>query len=173
MSRLMAPVGQSDHVIGKPDATITLIEYGDYQCPDCGHSYPLIKKLREEISNKLRFVFRNFPLEEHPHAILAARVAEAAGYQHKFWEMHDYIYEHQEELDGNIMIDFGKRLDLNISQLEKDCNSSDVSSKIENDLESGRNSGVNGTPSFFINDKKITSYDGSYESLLTAVLSFE
>ena len=169
MSKLKRPIGQDDHIIGEPDATITLIEYGDYQCPDCGIAYPLIKTLMQEFRNKLRFVFRNFPLQEHPEAMIAAQTAEAAGHQHKFWEMHDLIYEHQDKLNGNIMIDFAKRLNLNIEQFKKDRNSSDVLSKIESDLESGQRSGVHGTPTFFINDKKIANYDGSYESLLTAV----
>ena len=168
MSKLMGPVSQDDHII-KPDATITLIEYGDYQCPKCGIAYPLIKTLMQEFRNKLRFVFRNFPLPKHPQAMIAAQTAEAAGHQHKFWEMHDLIFEHQDKLDGNILIDFAKKLKLNIEQFEKDRNSSDVLSKIENDLESGRRSSVHDTPTFFINDKKVANYDGSYKSILTAV----
>ena len=169
----MTHIGQRDHFLGNPDSKIILLEYGDYQCPDCGHAYPLIKKLMSEHRNKICFVFRNFPLEEHAWSIIAAQTAEAASHQHKFWDMHDYIYEHQDEINENILIDFGERLNLNLNLLERDSISDNVILKIENDIEDGKKAGVHGTPTFFINNKKITNYDGSYESLLNAVMDYE
>ena len=114
MSKLRTPVGQRDHTIGKPTATITLVEYGDYQCSHCAEAYPLIKKLLKEFNNQLLFVFRNFPLQEsHPEAMIAAEAAEAAGLQNKFWEMHDMIYEHQDELSENNLQYFAEILFFN------------------------------------------------------------
>jgi protein-disulfide isomerase len=174
MAKLNTPVGPRDHIIGKTSAPITLVEYGDYQCSHCGHAYPLIKKLLKQYNNELVFVFRNFPLQEsHPDAMAAAEAAEAAALQNKFWEMHDLLYEHQDELDENNLMYFAETLNLNIDKFENDCNSSGVTSKIESDFESGIRSGVNGTPTFFINDKRLDSYDATYESLADAVMNAE
>lgn len=174
MSKLKIPVGPRDQLSGKPTATITLVEYGDYQCPHCEHAYPLLKKLTKQFSNELRFVFRNFPLQEsHPAAMISAQAAEAAGLQNKFWEMHDMIYEHQDELDENNLLRFAEVLKLDIQKFKKDSNSKDVLTKVENDFEGGIRSGVNGTPTFFINQNRADSYDGSYESLAEAVRNAE
>lgn len=174
MSKLRTPVGQRDHTIGKPTATITLVEYGDYQCSHCAEAYPLIKKLLKEFNNQLLFVFRNFPLQEsHPEAMIAAEAAEAAGLQNKFWEMHDMIYEHQDELSENNLQYFAENLDLNLDKFENDRDSADVTAKIESDFESGIRSGVNGTPTFFINDQRLDTYDATYESLANAVRNAE
>lgn len=174
MSKLRTPVGQRDHTIGKPTATITLVEYGDYQCSHCAEAYPLIKKLLKEFNNQLLFVFRNFPLQEsHPEAMIAAEAAEAAGLQNKFWEMHDMIYEHQDELSENNLQYFAENLDLNLDKFENDWDSADVTAKIESDFESGIRSGVNGTPTFFINDQRLDTYDATYESLANAVRNAE
>jgi len=170
MSKLTNPVDEMDHQTGKPGAPVTLVQYGDYQCSHCGFAYPLIKKLSKEFSSDLLFVFRNFPLQEsHPAAMIAAQAAEAAGLQGKFWEMHDLIYEHQDELDEDNLIYFAETLNLNIQKFNNDLNSHEVISKIENDFESGVRSGVNGTPTFFINEKRLDDYDESYESLVEAV----
>ncbi len=174
MAKLNTPVGPRDHVIGKTTAPVTLVEYGDYECPHCGHAYPLIKKLLKQFNNQLLFVFRNFPMQQsHPDAMAAAEAAEAAGLQNRFWEMHDLLYEHQDELDGNNLQYFAETLDLNIEKFENDCNSSAVASKIESDFESGVRSGVNGTPTFFINDARLDTYDATYESLADAVMQAE
>lgn len=174
MSKLRAPVGQHDHTLGKPGAEITLVEYGDYECSHCGHAYPLIKKLTKEFSNDLLFVFRNFPMQEsHPNAMIAAQAAEAAGIQNKFWDMHDLIFEHQDELDENNLIYFAETLNLDVNQFQNDLHSPNIISKIESDFESGIRSGVNGTPTFFINDQRLDSYDESYESLADAVRNAE
>lgn len=174
MSKLRAPVGQHDHTLGKPGAEIILVEYGDYECSHCGHAYPLIKKLTKEFSNDLLFVFRNFPMQEsHPNAMIAAQAAEAAGIQNKFWDMHDLIFEHQDELDENNLIYFAETLNLDVNQFQNDLHSPNIISKIESDFESGIRSGVNGTPTFFINDQRLDSYDESYESLADAVRNAE
>lgn len=170
MSKLRAPVGNQDHILGKPAAEITLVEYGDYECSHCGHAYPLIKKLMKEFSDDLLFVFRNFPLQEsHPNAMIAAQAAEAAGLQNKFWDMHDLIYEHQDELEENNLIYFAETLNIDINQFQTDLHSQNIISKIESDFESGIRSGVNGTPTFFINDQRLNSYNESYNSLADAV----
>ncbi len=174
MSELRIPVGQRDHQTGEASATVTLVEYGDYQCSHCGFAHPLIQKLIQQFSNELRFVFRNFPLQEsHPAAMIAAQAAEAAGLQDKFWEMHDLIYEHQDELDESSLVNFAETLDLDIEKFVEDIKSQDVLSKIESDFESGIRSGVNGTPTFFINQNRLNSYDESYESLAEAVRNAE
>ena len=174
MSKLRKPVDEHDHRHGKPSATVTLVEYGDYECGHCGFAHPLLKKLSKQFSSELLFVFRNFPLQEsHPAAMIAAQAAEAAGIQHKFWEMHDLIYEHQEELDENGLVNFAEALDLDIDRFVRDTRSQAVLSKIESDFESGIRSGVNGTPSFFINDMRLDTYDQTYESLVEAVENAE
>ncbi len=174
MSTLKIPVSSHDHQTGKPNAAVTLVEYGDYQCSHCAHAYPLIKKLLKQFNNELNFVYRNFPLQEsHPAAMIAAQAAEAAALQHKFWEMHDLIFEHQDELDENDLTYFAETLNLNLSKFNSDLTSKATISKVENDFEGGLRSGVNGTPTFFINEKRVDSYDESYESLVEAVENAE
>lgn len=172
MSRLRTPVNQRDHKTGNLKGRITLVEYGDYQCGHCGIAHPLIKQLLEEYGDELLFVFRNFPLQEsHPAAMIAAQTAEAADLQDNFWQMHDIIYENQDMLDEDSLHSFSKALNLNIQKLQRDVISENVISRIEADLESGIRSGVNGTPSFFINEKKLDTYDESYESLVEGIKS--
>ena len=173
MATLKIPVNDQDHQTGDPNAKVTLVEYGDYQCSHCGIAYPLIKRLLQQFDGELLFVFRNFPLQEsHPQALIAALAAEAAAKQNKFWEMHDTIYEHQDALSGNSLLNFAESLHLNMEKFARDWKSEDTLSKIESDFESGLRSGVNGTPSFFINGNRLNSYDESYESLTEAVRSF-
>jgi protein-disulfide isomerase len=170
MSRLRTPINAQDHIIGSAEAKISLVEYGDYQCGHCGYAYPLIKRLLTDYEGYLQFIFRNFPLREvHPMAMLAAMAAEAANFQDKFWEMHDMIYENQEYLSERNLLEFARKLNLNLQQFGRDWQSEEVLSKVENDFESGVRSGVNGTPSFFINEIKLAGYDESYESLADAV----
>src|SRR5438270_13405551 len=100
MAELTMPVTERDHIQGNPNAPLTLLEYGDYECPYCGAAYPIVKEVQRRLGDRLRFVFRNFPLTNaHPHAEHAAETAEAAGAQGKFWEMHDTLYEHHAALD--------------------------------------------------------------------------
>ena len=169
MDDLTTPVGAGDHIEGKTSATITLVEYGDYQCSHCGEAYPLIKKLIKEFHDELVFVYRNFPDETHPEAMIAAQAAEAAGLQNKFWEMHDLIFEQQDQLTEDNLIYFAESLNLNVEQFEKDRTSQNVLSKIESDIDSGIRSYVEGTPTFFIDDKRLENYDETYESLANAI----
>lgn len=170
MSKLKPAVHEGDQQIGNKNAPVILVEFGDYQCPHCGHAYPILKKLQEELHDSLHFVFRNFPLNEiHPAATMAALAAEAAGKQGLFWEMHDMIFENQANLHGNSFLDFATALGLDIKEFARDWKSPETLTKVENDFESGVRSGVNGTPSFFINGEKLDTYDGSYESLKEAI----
>ncbi|MET0637493.1 MAG: thioredoxin domain-containing protein [Chitinophagaceae bacterium] len=170
MSQLKPGVQDGDHTKGPDDASITLVEYGDYECPHCGIAHPLIQRLLKEFDGDIRFVFRNFPLREsHPHAFMAALAAEAADKQNKFWEMHDIIYEHQRGLSENSLKDFAKKLDLDLAAFDRDWQGNAVVEKVENDFDSGVRSGVNGTPGFFLNGKPLKGYDETYDSLREAV----
>jgi protein-disulfide isomerase len=161
MAQLKPPVSSKDHIQGKDTAPIELVEYGDYQCPHCGHAYPIIKKVQRSLGGDLKFVFRNFPLSEsHPDAFNAAVAAEAAGLQHKFWEMHDIIFENQRALDFESLFFYAKTIGLDLERFKNDIQKNIVANKVEQDFESGVRSGVNGTPSFFINEKK---YNGDWE----------
>ncbi len=168
---LTQPVSAHDHADGYTDAPLTLVEYGDYQCPYCGAAYPVVKRLQKMLGKKLRFVFRNFPLTQaHPYALIAAEAAEAAALQGKFWEMHDLLFEQQTFLEPDIIPSWAKRIGLNLVKFEDDIKQGIVEKRIKEDRQSGIHSGVNGTPTFFING---TRYDGSpdYDSLLAALKS--
>src|SRR4051812_47478292 len=110
IARLTMPVGARDHAQGPADAPVTLVEYGDYECPHCGRAYPIIKEVQRRLGLKLRFIFRNFPLSEsHPHAQQAAEAAEAAAAPGRFWEMHDMLYEHQQALDTSHLVGYAAK----------------------------------------------------------------
>jgi protein-disulfide isomerase len=160
--RLKPPVNSKDHIQGNKNAPLELVEYGDYQCGHCGHAYPIIKAVQDAMGNNLKFVFRNFPLSEvHPDAFKAAVAAEAAAVQHRFWEMHDIIYENQELLDWENLLSYAKAIALDLAHFKLDIQKESVTAKVEEDFEGGIRSGVNGTPSFFINGEK---YEGSWEA---------
>jgi formate-nitrite transporter family protein len=168
---LTQPVSAHDHAEGPADAPLTLVEYGDYQCPYCGAAYPVVKRLQKTLGKKLRFVFRNFPLTQaHPYALIAAEAAEAAALQGKFWEMHDLFFEQQTSLKPDIIPLWAKRIGLNVERFGNDIKQGVVEKRIKEDRQSGIRSGVNGTPTFYING---TRYDGSpdYASLLAALKS--
>ncbi len=168
---LTEPVSARDLAEGPADAPLTLVEYGDYQCPYCGAAYPVVKRLQKTLGKKLRFVFRNFPLTQaHPYALIAAEAAEAAALQGKFWEMHDLLFEQQNLLKPEIIPVWAKRIELNLEQFGSDIKQGVVEKRIKEDRQSGIRSGVNGTPTFFINGKR---HDGSpdYNSLLAALKS--
>jgi len=170
MSKLKPAVNAADHHQGNVNAHVTLVEYGDFECPYCGRAHPLVKRLLEEKGKEIQFVFRNFPLREiHPHAYAAALTAEAAGKQGKFWEMHDLIFEDQKNLNANFLVSLAKEIGLDMKQFAEDSKSDELQNKIEGDFESGIRSGVNGTPTFFINGSKLLTYDETYESLLDAI----
>ena len=168
---LTEPVSARDHAEGPADAPVTLVEYGDYQCPYCGAAYPTVKRLQKALGKKLRFVFRNFPLTHaHPYALIAAETAEAAALQGKFWEMHDLLFEQQALLDSDIIPTWAERLGLDLEKLGNDISHGVVEERIKEDRQSGIRSGVNGTPTFFINGVR---FDGPpvYGSLLAALES--
>lgn len=174
MSHLKVPVNANDHLFGNPKAPIILVEYGDYQCPSCGFAFPYINRLMKQFYGELCYVFRHFPLQSvHPYAMRAALAAEAAGKQQRFWEMHNLIYENQDDLDENNLMYYAELLKLDLQRFVQDCNHADLQLKIEADLESGIRSGVNGTPTFFINGVRLDSYDDSYESLAYAIESIK
>ncbi|MEO5891682.1 MAG: thioredoxin domain-containing protein [Ferruginibacter sp.] len=167
---LRPPIDDKDQKFGEKNTSVVLVEFGDYQCPHCGHAYPLLKRLMNELFTDMTFVFRNFPLAEaHPFATIAALAAEAAGNQGKFWEMHDLIFENQRRLSNDIFLDFSTVLQLDENKFMADWKSEATLAKVERDFESGVRSGVNGTPTFFINGARLSTYDGSYESLKDAV----
>ncbi len=152
MSKLTLPVSSRDHVQGPDHARVTLLEYGDYECPHCGEAYPIVKRIQKTMGDDMRFAFRNFPLTEvHPHALHAAYAAEAAALQGKFWEMHDLLFENQDALEDEDLLDLAEGLELDMARWTRDLASERVANKVEEDFSSGVRSGVNGTPTFFIN----------------------
>jgi protein-disulfide isomerase len=167
--KLKPPVGANDHIQGPAKAPVTLVEYGDYQCPYCGEAYPIVKALQKRLGDKVRFVFRNFPLGEmHPHAEHAAEAAEAAGAQGKFWEMHDLLYENQDALDDEDLAKYARALHLDVPRFVKEMAGQAYTERVRGDFRSGVRNGVNGTPSFFINGAR---HDGPFDlaSLLAAI----
>ena len=164
---LKPAVSKTDHAQGNLDADLVIVEYGDYQCPYCGAAYPILKELMKEFGSEIKFVFRNFPLSEmHEYARAAALAAEAANLQGKFWEMHDAIYENQEDLNDAFLIELAEKLKLDIPKFKKDIDSTELADRVDADFESGVVSGVNGTPSFYVNGNK---FNGGAENLLELV----
>jgi len=158
---LSIPVGKDDHAAGPEDAPVTLVEYGDYQCPGCGAAYPMVKTIQKHLGAKLRFVFRNMPLNEiHPYAELAAEAAEAADAQGRFWDMHDALYEHQDQLGPDLATILAKRLHLDVARFEQDLASRRFRERVKRDFLGGARSGVNGTPTFFVDGLR---YDGTLD----------
>ncbi len=152
--KLEVPVTpERDHIEGPANAALTLVEYGDYQCPYCGAAYPEVKKVQKELGSELRFVFRNFPLTNmHEHAMNAAETAEAASAQGKFWPMHDFLYEHQATLgDPGVTLGYAKKLGLDTQRFEREIAQHMYQKRIKDDFMSGVRSGVNGTPTFYVN----------------------
>lgn len=166
---LEPPVSARDHFEGSADAPITLVEYGDYQCPHCGAAHHVVKRLQRMLGGRLRFVFRNFPITgAHPFAMVAAEAAEAAALQGKFWEMHDQLFENQTQLDPAILPSWAAEVGLDLEKFGAAIRLGELRQRIKEDRRSGIASGVNGTPSFFING---TRFDGPpvYDSLVAAM----
>jgi protein-disulfide isomerase len=158
ITRLSVPVSKRDHIQGPFDAPLTLLEYGDYECPACGAAVPLTKEIQAAMGDQLRFVFRNFPLVNvHPHAEHAAEAAEAAGAHGRFWEMHDTLFENQVALEDEDLVRYAGLLGLDVGRFVNDLLTDVYAPRVREDFKSGIRSGVNGTPSFFINDLR---YDG-------------
>ena len=159
---LTVPVSDRDHGAGPDTAPITLVEYGDYECPHCGAAYPMVKELQRVLGDRLRFVFRNFPLTQiHPHAEHAAESAEAAGAQDRFWEMHDWLFEHQRHLADPQLVRAAESLGLDTARFQRELEDAAHQARVREDFMSGVRSGVNGTPTFFINGRR---HDGSWDS---------
>src|ERR1700716_94570 len=167
---LTPSVTERDHVAGPEDAGVTLVEYGDYECPYCGMAYPIVKRAQQDLGNQLRFVFRNFPLaESHPHARLAAEAAEAAGAQGKFWEMHDLLFEHQDALEAEDLIGYAKSLRLDVPKFAHDLDAGTYTKRVRDDFRNGVRSGVNGTPTFFVNGSRYEASWANEEAFIRAL----
>lgn len=169
MPRLIIPINELDHRTGNLASPVSLVEYGDYQCLTCRMSVPVLKQLKKELGETLCFVFRHFPLKQsHPFAFNAAKAAEAAAMQGKFWEMHELLYHNQLLLNDELLLELAKQLNLNTEQFKADLNSPSLAQTIDAGFQAGVRSGVNGTPCFFINEER---YDGdaSYDNLKQAL----
>lgn len=168
---LTPPVRAGDYAQGPATAPVTLVEYGDFECPYCGQAYPIIKAIQQRFGDRLRFVWRNLPLTEmHRHAESAAEAAEAAGAQGAFWGMHDFLFEHQDALGANLYLRAAKALRLDVDRFRRDLLDHAYADRVREDFLSGARSGANGTPTFFINGRR---FDGSWdtESLAAAIES--
>ncbi len=169
MSTLALPVSQRDHIQGPETAAVTLVQYGDYECPYCGKAYPIVKEIQRRLGNRLRFVFRHFPLSHmHPHAEHAAEAAEAAAVQDKFWLMHDALYERQRALADAHLVQYAFDLSLDVATFKREMAEHAHANRVREDFLSGVRSGVSSTPTFFINGLR---HDDSYdlETLLAAI----
>lgn len=165
-------VQPSSHTKG--GGTVTLVEYGDFECPFCGTFYPIVQQVKEKYGDKITFQFRHFPIvSAHPNAMIAHRAAEAAGKQGKFFEMHDLIYENQQRwsaqagvsqsVANDLMVSFAEQLNLNIEQFKTDAASSAINDAIQADVKAGQDLRVSGTPTFFLNGNKLDSPRDSVE----------
>ncbi len=160
---LTMPVSEErDHIQGPANAPATLVQYGDYECPYCGAAYPIIKEVQARMGERLRFVFRNFPIStSHPHAEQAAEAAEAAAAQGRFWEMHDLLYENQRHLRDQDLHRYAEQLGLDVEMFDRDLAEDVHAARVHEDFLSGVRSGVNGTPTFYVNGAR---HDDSYEA---------
>jgi len=166
---LVVPVSERDHSQGPSTAAVTLVQYGDYECPYTRQSTTVVRAIQQQLRDQLRFVFRNFPLTEiHPHALHAALAAEAAAAQGKFWQMHDSIFHHQHTLEDANLEQFAEAVGLDLQQYARAMAEHHALARIEEDVAGGERSGVQGTPTFFING---VLYRGSweYDALLAAL----
>jgi protein-disulfide isomerase len=159
-STLTVPVNEHDHSIGPADAPVTLVEYGDYECPHCGRAHPLVQAIKRQLGDRLRFVYRHFPLTEaHPHAQTAAEAAEAAGAQGRFWQMHDTLFRNQQALYDEDLLLYAARIGVDVERFARELVAGTYVKKVRDDFRSGVRSGVNGTPTFFVNGER---FDGNW-----------
>jgi protein-disulfide isomerase len=169
MASLTIPVGPNDHIQGDESASVVLVEYGDYQCPHCGRAHPIVKRVQNHFGDRLAFVFRNFPLNEaHPFAEMAAESAEFAGAGGQFWEMHDAIFENQEELGEPMLVELAESLGLSGNELKEAIQNHTFATRVKEDFRGGVRSGVNGTPTFYINGERHEGAFG-FEDLVEAI----
>jgi protein-disulfide isomerase len=169
MSRLNPPVGPGDHVLGDPDAPVTLVEYGDYECPYCGRAHTSVKEVLRRMGPEVRYTYRHFPLAEvHPHALQAAEAAEAAGRQGQFWPMHDMLFRNQNALEYEDLLGYAEVLGLDTARFASELESHAHLNKVRSDFHSGVRSGVNGTPTFFVDGGR---FDGNWapDTLIAAL----
>jgi len=151
---LAVPVTPADHVAGPSHAEVTIVEYGDFECPNCKQAAPVVKLLLARLAGRVRFVYRHFPLEEvHPHALAAAHAAESAAGQGKFWPMHDLLFEHQHALKAHHLQDYARRLELDLTRFAAETNDTVYLQRIREHQQSGSASGVRATPTFFVNGR--------------------
>jgi protein-disulfide isomerase len=170
--RLTVPVSERDHVVGPATAAVTIVEYGDYECPFCGAAHPVVKALQQALGDQLRFAYRHFPLTQiHPQSFQAAEAAEAAGAQGRFWEMHDMLFEHQSRLGTEDLLAYASAVGLELERFADDLAEHRHAARIREDFLSGVRSGVNGTPTFFVNGVR---HDGGYDlaSMLEAIQQY-
>jgi protein-disulfide isomerase len=159
---------ERDHVLGPSDAPVTLVEYGDFECPFCARSYPAVRAIRRELGDQLRFVFRHFPRPEHPHARHAAEAAEAASAQGHFWQMHNMLFEHQSALEDKDLVGYAAAIGLDVGRFEHDLTTHVYLERVHTDLQSAARSGAHGTPTFFINGAKHEGAD-TFDDLMGAI----
>src|SRR4051812_25694035 len=168
-TQLAVPVEPIDHVLGATHAQVTIVEYGDFECPNCKQAVPALKLLTERHAGRLRLVWRHFPLEEvHPHALQAALAAEAAAGQGKFWPMHDLLFENQRHLKAPQLRSYAERLELDMVRYDADMADTVYLQRVREDIESGRASGVRATPTFYVNGM-IQDVSGGIQALFDRV----
>jgi protein-disulfide isomerase len=168
-AKLRVPVTDDDHLLGPADAPVTLLEYGDYECPHCGRAHPIVAAVLRRLGSQVRFAYRHFPLTQiHPHAQHAAEMAEAAAEQGQFWAMHDLLFENQEALDDEDLLEYAAELGIDPEWAASALAGQHYTDEVQRDFMSGVRSGVNGTPTFFINGVR---HDGAWDeaSLLDAL----
>src|SRR3989344_6717761 len=166
-------IGEDSHKVSSSSASVTLVEFADFQCPACGAYHPVIKQLLAEFDGQINFVHRNFPLSMHKDAFLAAQAAEAAGKQWKFWEMHDMIFETQKEWSSGgsrkKLLGYAEVICIDTDKFEEDLKLQEIEDKIKQDVQDGYVLGVNSTPTFFVNGERITSNPSTYEDFQTII----
>jgi protein-disulfide isomerase len=151
---LTVPVNGTDHIQGVPHASVTVVEYGDFECPNCKQAAPVVKLLLSHFQGRMRFVYRHFPLVEvHPNALRAAESAESAGVQGKFWSMHDLLFDHQPHLEAHELRAYAERLQLDLDRYTTEMDRHSHLQQVRDDIASGSESGARATPTFFINGK--------------------
>ena len=162
MSTLLAtPVSARDHILGSANAPLTLVEYGDYECPYCGRAYPIVKSIQRRLGDQLRFVYRHFPLTQiHPYAEHAAEMAEAAGQYGKFWRMHDLLFTNQDQLADEALVGYAAQVGNDPQWAASALASRTFAPRVREHFMSGVRSGVNGTPTFFLNGVR---HDGAWD----------
>ncbi len=149
---LTLPVNAADHTLGPDHAPVTVVEYGDFECPNCKQAAPAVKLLLERFDQKVRFVWRNFPLEAvHPHALLAAEAAECAGAQGKFWQMHELLFANQDHLKPKNLQGYAEQLGLDMALYTSEMDDHVYLQRVREHIDSALNSGARGTPTFFVN----------------------